>query len=323
MKTSSSVRRLHADLEALNLRLQIKVDDLVTSLIEKKWHYESRVKSLESFALKLQTGRVDNPSDLEDFFACTIVVPTLIEAQAAESLVRNHFELRSRRPESAELAAQPAHVFQYDHTRLYMRLRPGIGMRQSPIHDLRFEVQIKTFFQHAWSLGTHDLTYKTATPDWGKQRLAAQVKAMLEVAEVAISEANVIASSGAGMAKRDERIDDLKQAIETLTVEFGAGDLPDDLQRLAECVLLPLKLAKLSSSDLKGVLSDGRSRNGGSHPSDLSPFATVVQYLLDVRPAEMKAALRKQQRQKIILEPNLKLPAGLDLSICQGAVVLS
>ena len=51
-----------------------------------------------------------------------------------------------------------------------------------------FEVQIKTILQHAWSIATHDLIYKTDTVSWPKERIAFQVKAMLEHAEIAIAE---------------------------------------------------------------------------------------------------------------------------------------
>jgi hypothetical protein len=48
---------------------------MLKPLVEQKgWFFTWRLKELESFALKIETGRVSNPVALEDFFACTIVL---------------------------------------------------------------------------------------------------------------------------------------------------------------------------------------------------------------------------------------------------------
>lgn len=56
-------------------RLAVEVNGTLKNLVEsEKWFYTSRVKELESFALKVETARVQDPSKLEDFFACTIIL---------------------------------------------------------------------------------------------------------------------------------------------------------------------------------------------------------------------------------------------------------
>ncbi len=48
--------------------------------------------------------------------------------------------------------------------------------------------------QHAWGLATHDLIYKADEINWPKERIAFQIKAMLEQAEVTISGVNNLIS---------------------------------------------------------------------------------------------------------------------------------
>ena len=71
MKISASIRNIHEDQKA--------VDGRMAGLKKIRWHYESRVKELTSFALKIETGRVQTPAALEDFFACTLVVANATE----------------------------------------------------------------------------------------------------------------------------------------------------------------------------------------------------------------------------------------------------
>ena len=56
-------------------------------------------------------------------------------------------------------------------------------------------MQVKTFLQHAWGIATHDLIYKTDDVSWSRQRIAYQIKAMLEHAEMSIQEAGRLAEA--------------------------------------------------------------------------------------------------------------------------------
>lgn len=48
------------------------------------------------------------------------------------------------------------------------------------IFNIKFEIQIKSAFEHAWAVSTHDLVYKSSVIDWKKLRLASQIKATVE-----------------------------------------------------------------------------------------------------------------------------------------------
>lgn len=98
MKVPRSIRELFDAQHDLNSRLKVEVDRRLISLKEPRWHYESRVKGLYSFALKLETGRFADPSKLEDFFACTLVVANAREIERAEQIIRERFVVNARRP---------------------------------------------------------------------------------------------------------------------------------------------------------------------------------------------------------------------------------
>ena len=79
MKIPSAARHAYDIQAESNAELQQRVRDLVDDLREPTWHYEYRIKEVESFALKLESGRVPDPYSLEDFFGCTLVVRNALE----------------------------------------------------------------------------------------------------------------------------------------------------------------------------------------------------------------------------------------------------
>src|SRR5262245_7472738 len=102
MKIPKSVRELYNDLRPQYERLKEQVDKLIQGKKEGRWHYEGRVKAEESFALKLETGRVKDPKAPEDMFACTLVVENHGRIPDAEKFVIDTFTLHERRPKQAD-----------------------------------------------------------------------------------------------------------------------------------------------------------------------------------------------------------------------------
>jgi hypothetical protein len=66
MKVPASVRQLHEDQKSISDRLKATVDERIRGIKNARWHYESRVKELPSFALKIESGRFNDPRMLED-----------------------------------------------------------------------------------------------------------------------------------------------------------------------------------------------------------------------------------------------------------------
>ena len=96
------------------------------------------------------------------------------------------------------------------------------------IYSVVFEIQVKSAFEHAWSVSTHDLVYKSSEIDWRRLRLAAQIKATVEQLDTLILSfeqiSNIIDDNNYTEIKIKNR---LAKEIKKL---FENGRLPDELQ---------------------------------------------------------------------------------------------
>ncbi|MFD5016726.1 hypothetical protein [Streptomyces chartreusis] len=154
--------------------------------------FKGRKKELASLSEKLESGRYDRWSQIDDLYACTIVVPTAQhEDQILDFLAQAFQEVEVRKRNSTQKAPD---VFRFDSTRFVGKIQniPGLDLPEEA-SQIQFEVQIPTAFEYAWAVVTHDLVYKTNDFDWRKQRLAALLKASVEQSELLISgfQANV------------------------------------------------------------------------------------------------------------------------------------
>jgi len=244
-----------------------------------RWHYEARVKSLESFALKLETGRVKDAGAMEDFFACTIVVPSYKNISDAVTLIEEHFDVKDRRPNDESTTHKRPAVFDFDDLRLYVVPKQSTSWVVDPlIIGMRFEIQVKTFLQHAWAIATHDLVYKADSVSWPLERVSFQVKAMLEHAELVISEATKITDSGL-LKKSDFATQRISKVIGILLEHWEVERLPTDIRRVASSVCALMDSLRLNVADLGKILELGIAKNG-SHSLDASPYETLLKYLL-------------------------------------------
>ena len=319
MKIPASVRNAFEDQEAKYNRLKDVVDTAVMSFRRPRWHYESRVKALQSFALKLESGRF-KPGALEDFFACTIVVANLAEVAEAEQLVGQRFKVLARRPKQPGQTHKRPDSFPFDDLRLYVALPPDPALPPSDLIGVRFEFQVKTFLQHAWSIATHDLVYKSDDVNWSKERIAFQTRAMLEHAEVSIQEAETLAASVA-LAKEDAPTKLLKDGIALLRRHWSPEELPADVRRLATNVLALIDGLKVNLPRLDEILIAGKVASG-SHPANLSPYGTVVQYLFAAEQAKLVSFLEcaGDRITPILISAEIDVPVGIDRTKWKNAI---
>jgi len=159
-----------------------RVKSTILNFCEKhSYAFISRVKTVESLAEKIETGRFEAWSELNDLFACTVIVPTLSFEQEVIDFCKTTFaEVKITKRGQSRKAPD---VFRFDSTRLYANLKRPNEMPTSEIiniFNIRFEIQIRSAFEHAWSVSTHALTYKSSEVDWKRLRLAAQIKATVE-----------------------------------------------------------------------------------------------------------------------------------------------
>lgn len=159
-----------------------RVKDTILNFCEKNGYaLTSRIKTIGSLAEKIETGRFKQWSDLDDLFACTVIIPTLNQEQKVTKFCQDTFEIskiirRGQNKKSPE-------TFRFDSTRIYAHLKRVENANSDQllsIFNIKFEIQIKSAFEHAWAVSTHELVYKSSAIDWKKLRLASQIKATVE-----------------------------------------------------------------------------------------------------------------------------------------------
>lgn len=153
---------------------------------ENGYLFRGRTKELTSLVEKLEGGRVEQWSAVDDLYACTIVVPVREHEDKVLRKLESSFAQHAVRSRAASKKAPD--VFRFDGTRWYGRISEvAASARQPGVGDVIFEVQVVTAFEYAWIAVTHDLVYKADAVDWRDERLAAQLKAAVEQVEVLIS----------------------------------------------------------------------------------------------------------------------------------------
>lgn len=310
VKIAQGIRTLHAEYEELYQRLGTDVEARLRPRVESvKWFFLGRVKQLESFALKLETGRVKDPGRPEDFYACTIIVPTAAEVASAQAMITSLYVLHERRPVEDSKTHKAASSFVFDDLRLYVKQPEAMSGRDADLDGLLFEVQIKTILQYAWGVATHDLTYKTDSVSWPRERIAFQVRAMLEHAELAIAGAHTLADEPA-IAKSDRSTDSVSEVLRILNVVWSDDQLPTDRKRLADTVSAVLTMCKLSAEDYNVILEEEAAR-AGLVPENLSPYAFSIQALANSSKVDFKKLLNNSRRTSVFVHDGMELPSWM------------
>ncbi len=322
MKVPKSIRDSYSSQKDTYDQLKERADEVINSLKVSSWHYVSRVKTLESYALKLESGRYPDPKDFEDFFACTIVVENLSSVLKAEQIVQKRFKLHERRPKTDTFTSKPSDSFRFDDTRLYVRWKDDPLVRPTGLDGVLFEVQIKTFLAHAWGIASHDLTYKTDEKNWAKERIAYQVKAMLEHAETSILEAQKLARS-ASLKKTDDLCSRISATIQILDELWPPVQLPHDKKRLAENVDNLIRNVGIDLKSLRRIIMKETELGRGTNILNLSPYFAIIQSLFNQELRKMKKYLtRGDRRFKIIIPKELELPPSLQFIRLTNAIML-
>lgn len=322
MKIPLSVREIYrADVEKYEL-LQTKVDLIINSFKDRNWHYLSRIKDEENFALKLETGRCSDPRQLEDFFGCTLVVENLNSIPKAEELILKKFAFHERRPRDNQFTSKRPDSFLFDDLRIYVKWKDPLGSKPTGLSGMLFEVQIKTFLQHAWSIATHDLIYKCDEKNWSKERIAYQIKAMLEHAETSIYEAENLSKSES-LKSTDKTSKHIQKIIDLLNHFWGNLSLPKDKKRLAENIYNLIQNIGIDYDTLKKVIIDETKNGKGLKTLNLSPYAIIVQSLLDHEPVTMvKFFTASGIKFNIYLPREIRIPPTMNFSqIKRNAII--
>ena len=323
MKIPASVRSLYEKYKTKYEPLRVDVDQLMKGQKKSSWHYESRIKSIESFALKLESGRWRRFADIDDLFAAVLVVQNMSGLQDAERLITRKFNVVRRRPKSRQSTTTRADEFPFDDIRLYVCWSTTALVPRPQYNGLIFELQLRTFLQHAWNIATHDVVYKTEKLKWSKERLAAQVRASLEQAEVTLHEIDKLAGSPV-LRRSDSRTRQVNRVNNLLAKVWEPQRLPTDIKRMSTNVLILIESLGISVRRLGDLLAEERDAGRGALTQNLSPFGTIMQSLIRREPERMRRLLCSTSRDFAIWLPSeIDLSERMDESEFRDVVVLS
>ena len=287
MRISKSVSQCYWRQYDVNVRLMNEVDRVIEDTMNKKWHYFGRVKGEVSYALKIEKEQNLDPYNLEDFFACTIVVENYDMIQKAEKFITEFCEIKKRKPKRDNFTSKRPDSFPFDNLRLLVRFKHDKRMPENyesnMLSGITFEIQIKTFLQHAWDIASHDLIYKGKEISWPKRRVAYQLKAMLEHAEISIYEIEKIKTSSM-INKHHKKIDRMNEIKDLLIKKWDEAQLPDDLTRLSGNVNMLLKKSRISVTFLEKILDAEFDVGRGAETLELSPYFTILQAIINQNP---------------------------------------
>ena len=205
---------------------------LVNFCESKGYAFSSRIKSIESVAEKIETGRFKSWSNLDDLFACTIIIPTLSHEEDVIKFCQDVFEIKPKpRIIKRGQNKKSPDTFKFDSTRIYTQLKKEDNIdlnNQLNIYNITFEIQVKSAFEHAWAVSTHDLVYKSPEIDWRRLRLAAQIKANVEQLDTLIL---AFEQTSAIIKENDYPEIKIKNKLaREIKNLFQTGKLPDELK---------------------------------------------------------------------------------------------
>lgn len=297
MKVVKSISHHYNELLPIVAKLKEQVDNLINNKKKPTWHFLSRIKKEESFALKIETGRIKDPSQFEDFYACTLVVENLNEIKTATDFVESLFEIKYRKPRTEDFTHKGSDSFPFDDLRLYVSLKPVEYLPPTKLTEIVFEFQIKTFLQHAWAIATHDLIYKSDSVSWPKQRVAYQIKAMLEQAELSISGAEELSRLPA-LLKDNPKTKGLNKIKKLLISLFPLEALPADIIRLSEIIKDTQESLGITLEELREIINSETAQGRGVKTLDLSPYAIVIQSIINQKPVLIENICKKGKQLK-------------------------
>jgi hypothetical protein len=322
MKVTKSIRELYENSLADVRALAKYTDDLLRPIaVGRRWHYESRIKTLESFALKLESGRIDEPSKLEDWFGATFVVPNQDNVKEAVGLLGDNavrINVKYRRPPTDSATTKPPDSFRFDDLRLYVQHQQPTGLPTRDFLNRHFELQVKTFLQYAWGIATHDKIYKAEQISWGAERIAFQTKATLEHVEASIANLEVL--ERANEAPSYEAYARRNSFAAFIRGTWEADRLPSDLKRASEIIDELTQELRLTLDHVRIALEAADSQGFGPGALDLSPVQSIVLALVAQFPRAFDRLSHARRPRRILITPEMreKFPAVLELenNIC-------
>ncbi|MBQ8635416.1 hypothetical protein IJ425_04615 [bacterium] len=252
--------------------------------------YESRIKTLESFALKIETGR----NALEDFFACRFIVIKKDDIEKIKNdLQKNNIDIIESRPRDIRETSKLPENFSFDELRLYVKFNQPTNAPQKEFLNSIFEIQIMTLYSFVWAQTTHDLIYKGNDISWGKARIAYQIKALLEQAQYAI---DTIEKTDDKYFPKNESYEKQKTLIQCIKTNWDEALLPKDLNRLSSNILKLVKNLNSNLDEMQDVLNMQIQDDNGLVPTNITPYQYILKSYFKHKPECLLALTAKKHK---------------------------
>ena len=260
-----TIRKTFAGIQDDLARLSDLVREIIFDYCAKNGYaYIGRLKTVESLAEKIETGRFAKWSDLDDMFACAIVIPTLSPEATVLAFLRSTFAEAETKLRGSSL--KRPEEFRFDATRFIGRLVPPLADRGTKLmYTLKFEVQIRSAFEHAWQSATHSL-YKGKSVTWKSQRLAAQLKAAVEQLDSLVQ--SFEASSQYIVEHRWPELEAKRAVVEKFSGFAADGLIPD--------VVLPKDWTRFSTN-LYNLVRAGKGVNNYNVPTKVAESVDCIE----------------------------------------------
>ncbi|NHF60172.1 hypothetical protein FK220_012520 [Flavobacteriaceae bacterium TP-CH-4] len=267
--------RINSDLDAI----------LLNYCKSNNFAYSSRKKDLFSVSEKFETARFKSWDEIDDLVACTIIVPNLNKEPEVIAFIKSKFNVVDiKNKQSFELNPES---FRFDATRCYCKLKSLQTQVQTIYNQYTVEIQVRTALEHAWSVATHPLTYKSDIVEWEMSRLVSKLKANIEQLDMLIIGAadikrHIISRGFTGVDFKKSIIRTTKKLLENKIIP--AEHKPKDLSRYSENVFNLFR----NSSDLRGYYKQRNFKQliefyenslkslSGSFPMSISLYQIVL-----------------------------------------------
>jgi ppGpp synthetase/RelA/SpoT-type nucleotidyltranferase len=204
-----------------------RVSDIVGNFSTRHGYaFLGRMKEAESLVDKIETGRFGSWAELDDLYACAVIVPTVSEEDDVLTFLQDRFRQAALRKRGS--TSKDPTSFRFDTTRFIGRLKPPTGVDDNAaMFHLSFEVQVRTAFEHAWMATTHALAYKPDRVDWRDLRLAAQLKAAVEQLDELV--AGFQATAGRISEQKWPEITAQRNVAEFFLAKVQDGSIPPEM----------------------------------------------------------------------------------------------
>ena len=175
--------------EPLYKKFTEEIKSIVIKLFDTKYYlFESRTKKLDSFIEKIyRDGKnyTDPFTEVTDISGIRIIVPTINDMNNVEKIIRDNFKIDENNCVN-KLVKKKNNEFGYLSNHLIVSLnKKRLDLEENKkFKDLKCEIQIRTYLDHAWASIEHKINYKSdqKLPDKTERRLFS-LSALLEIAD--------------------------------------------------------------------------------------------------------------------------------------------